>query len=283
MQTITAVAPLRTAIADLRRGGRPVALVPTMGALHEGHVSLVEKAVTMGANTVASIFVNPTQFGPDEDLGRYPRQEQTDAALLAQAGCDVLFLPAVEAVYPPGFTTSVHVGGLTDVMEGASRPGHFDGVATVVTKLLLMALPDIAIFGEKDWQQLAVIRRFVRDLDIPVRIVGAPIVRDRDGLALSSRNAYLSAGERQQAAHLPVALKAAIAAIRNGEAIDRTLAAARQQLETAGFRIDYLTLANGDTLQPLDRPDTSARLFVAASLGKTRLIDNMALQAGEEP
>lgn len=275
MKTISAISPLRNAIYELRKTGKPIALVPTMGALHAGHLSLVEKGLELGANVVASIFVNPKQFGANEDLGRYPRQEEEDARLLAEAGCALLFLPKPADIYPDGFATNVSVRGLDSVMEGASRPGHFDGVATVVTKLLTITAPDYAIFGEKDWQQLAIIRRFSQDLNLPVEIVGAPIIRDSDGLALSSRNAYLSADERQRATSLPQALEQCASAIRAGENLGVALETAKVKLAQAGFVTDYLILADESTLQPIATGAQGARLFVAARLGTTRLIDNM--------
>lgn len=275
MDTVREVAPLRAKIREWRAAGDRVALVPTMGALHAGHLSLVGIGQRRAHRVVASIFVNPRQFGANEDLDRYPRQEAQDAAMLQQAGCDLLFLPPPRAIYPEGFSTNVSVGGLDTPMEGASRPGHFDGVATVVTKLLLMAFPDIAIFGEKDWQQLAIIRRLSTDLNIPVEIVGAPILRDPDGLAMSSRNAYLDPQQRAVAAALPRTLRAAAQAIAQGAQVEETLAAARAAISSAGFKVDYLTMADGQTLQSLGASQPGARLFVAAKLGKTRLIDNM--------
>lgn len=279
MDTARSISELRTRVRAWRQCGETVALVPTMGALHAGHLALVAAARATADRCIASIFVNPMQFGAGEDLARYPRQEARDAELLHQADCDLLFLPAPDAVYPAGFATSVHVAGPSAPMEGAARPGHFDGVATVVAKLLLMATPDIAIFGEKDWQQLAVIRRLVADLDIDVEIRGAPIVRDADGLALSSRNAYLSAAERAAAAALPRALRQAAAAIAAGTPPAAALARAHQQLAAAGFETDYLQLADGATLAALDAAQPGARLFAAARIGRTRLIDNVAVPA----
>ena len=273
---VRSVSALRVAIATFRPGR--VALVPTMGALHAGHLALVAAARAAGATRiVASIFVNPTQFGPNEDFDRYPRDEATDAAALAAAGVDLLFAPAVAAMYPGGYATTVRVAGLGDVLDGAARPGHFDGVATVVTKLLLAAAPDLAVFGEKDWQQLAVIRRLVADLALPVEIVGAPIVRDADGLALSSRNAFLTPGERIRAVALPQALETARAALRAGGEVATTLAAAAAALVTAGFAPpDYVELVDAN-LCPLTAVSAPARLLAAARIGTTRLIDNIAL------
>ncbi len=276
---VRTVAALRAHVAAWKAGGEPVGLVPTMGALHDGHLSLVAAARARG-RVVASIFVNPKQFGPDEDLDRYPRDEAGDAAALAAMGCDLLFAPPPAEVYPRGFATEVRVPGLSDVLDGQARPGHFDGVATVVAKLLNMVRADAAYFGEKDWQQLAIIRRLAADLDTGTEIVGRPIVRDGDGLALSSRNAYLSADERAHAVALPVALHAAGRALVKGEPLDGTLIAARAALTAAGFGpIDYVTLADLDTLVTLDRFDRPARLLAAAWMGKTRLIDNVPVPA----
>ncbi len=276
LPVVRSVSALRVAIAAFRPGG--VALVPTMGALHAGHLALVAAARAAGAtHVVASIFVNPTQFGPGEDFDRYPRDEAADAAALAAAGVDLLFAPAVAAMYPPGHATTVRVAGLGDILDGAARPGHFDGVATVVTKLLLAAAPNLAVFGEKDWQQLAVIRRLVADLSLPVEIIGAPIVRDADGLALSSRNAFLTPGERVQAVALPQALETAREALREGGEVATTLAAAAAAMVTAGFAPpDYVALVDA-SLRPLTAISAPARLLAAARIGTTRLIDNIAL------
>lgn len=282
METVRDISTLRTRIRAMREGGQQVALVPTMGALHQGHLPLVFMGRQHGRRVVTSIFVNPKQFGANEDLGRYPRTEASDVRLLEAAGCDLLFAPTVEEVYPNGFATSVHVGGLGETMEGTSRPGHFDGVTTVVAKLLLMTMPDVALFGEKDWQQLQLIRRMVVDLDLPVEILSVPIARDHDGLALSSRNAFLSAEDRRTAALLPQTLAEATEALGRGDDPTTVLATARQRLRDAGFKLDYLTLADGATLTPLDRPQPHARLFVAAGLGTTRLIDNMSVPSNEQ-
>lgn len=276
LSIVRSVSALRVAIAAFRPGR--VALVPTMGALHAGHLALVAAARAAGAtHVVASIFVNPTQFGPSEDFDRYPRDEAADAAALAAAGVDLLFAPAVAAMYPGGHATTVRVAGLGDILDGAARPGHFDGVATVVTKLLLAAAPDLAVFGEKDWQQLAVIHRLVADLSLPVEIIGAPIVRDADGLALSSRNAFLTPGERIRAVALPQALEAARDALRAGGEVAATLAAAAAALVKAGFAPpDYVELVDAN-LCPLTAISAPARLLAAARIGATRLIDNIAL------
>jgi pantoate--beta-alanine ligase len=273
---VRSIDALRAMIAAFRPGR--VALVPTMGALHGGHVALVAAARAAGAtHVVASIFVNPTQFGPTEDFDRYPRNEAADAAALATAGADLLFAPDVATIYPAGHATMVRVAGLGDVLDGAARPGHFDGVATVVAKLLIAATADLAVFGEKDWQQLAIIRRLVADLALPVEIVGATIVRDADGLALSSRNAYLTADERARAIALPLALAASRDALRGGAEVAATLATAAATLVAAGFASpDYVALVDAD-LRPLTSFAHSARLLAAARLGTTRLIDNIAL------
>ena len=278
MQTVRELGTLRTAVAALREGGERVALVPTMGALHAGHLALVAEARRHG-RVVASIFVNPRQFGPDEDLARYPRREASDARLLADAGCDLLWAPAAETMYPAGFATSVAVAGVSERWDGAARPGHFDGVATVVTKLLNQVAPDLALFGEKDWQQLQVIRRLVADLDMAVEIVGVATQRDDDGLALSSRNLYLSADERARAVALPRALGEAARLIGRGDDPAAALAQAKAALTAAGFEVDYVGLADAATLgEPLrGRP---RRLLAAARLGTTRLIDNIAVEQG---
>ena len=276
LSIVRSVSALRVAIAAFRPGR--VALVPTMGALHAGHLALVVAARAAGAtHVVASIFVNPTQFGPSEDFDRYPRDEAADAAALAAAGVDLLFAPAVAAMYPGGHATTVRVAGLGDILDGAARPGHFDGVATVVTKLLLAAAPNLVVFGEKDWQQLAVIRRLVADLSLPVEIIGAPIVRDADGLALSSRNAFLTPGERIRAVALPQALETARDALRAGGEVATTLAAAAAALVTAEFAPpDYVELVDAN-LRPLTAISAPARLLAAARIGATRLIDNISL------
>ena len=255
-----------------------LALVPTMGALHAGHMALIAEARKLADSVVASIFVNPAQFGEGEDFGRYPRAEQQDSQMLEQAGCDLLWAPSVGDVYPAGFATKVSIGGVAERWEGEARRGHFDGVVTVVAKLLLSVRPDIALFGEKDFQQLAVIRRMVCDLDIAVEIVGVPTVRDADGLALSSRNDYLSAEQRQQALALPRTLQAARAAILSGTPVPEVLHEAHAALRNGGFsRIDYFTVVDAATLEPVDRPHGTMQLLAAAVIGTTRLIDNLAV------
>ena len=280
MQSIREASQLSAALIALRAGGKSLALVPTMGALHAGHLALVEEAKRHAERVAATIFVNPLQFGANEDLGRYPRQEEKDADMLERVGCDLLWLPQPAELYPPGFATSVSVKGLSDRWEGEARPGHFDGVATVVAKLLCAVRPDIAVFGEKDFQQLAVIRRMTQDLQLGVDILGMPTVRDADGLALSSRNAYLSADERQRALALPQALNEAAAAIRSGASVSETLATAVDRLKTAGFaKVDYVALVNPQTFEPLDKAEGPMRLIAAATIGTTRLIDNLPVEA----
>ena len=279
LQIVRTVEELRKTVNGWRAAGLRVALVPTMGALHQGHLSLVEAAKAHADRVVASIFVNPKQFGPNEDLSRYPRQEAKDAQMLEGAGCDVLFLPGVEEMYPDGFATNISVAGVSSGLCGDDRPGHFDGVATVVTKLLNMARPDVAIFGEKDFQQLAVIRRFVTDLNMGIEILGAPIVREADGLAMSSRNAYLSAEQRAVASALPQVLAKVRDQIAGGADVAAAIASGAQALLDAGFdRVDYLELRDAASLAPLTALDRPARLFVAARLGTTRLIDNLAVE-----
>ncbi|WP_137823501.1 pantoate--beta-alanine ligase [Pseudomonas sp. D(2018)] len=278
MQIARTVASLRAAIADLRRTGGRVALVPTMGALHDGHLALVNAASMRVEHVVVSIFVNPRQFGPNEDYADYPRQEQTDLRLLEDAGVSLVWAPNVETMYPAGYSTSVSVSGITRDLDGAARPGHFEGVATVVLKLFNQVRPDVAIFGEKDFQQLAMVRRLAHDLDTGVEVVGCPTDRAEDGLALSSRNAYLSPDQRINAATIPRVLGAAAESLRMGEPVSQTLLTAKSRLEQAGFApIDYLDLRDASTLEPVDTLLSPARLMVAAWLGTTRLIDNMAV------
>jgi len=284
MRTVTTVRDLRDALAPERAAGRSIGLVPTMGSFHDGHLSLVRRAREACDVVVVSLFLNPTQFGPAEDLAAYPRDESRDRALAEAEGVDLLFEPPVEEVYPEGFDTTVTVGGLTSVLEGdpARRgPGHFAGVATVVTKLFNMVGADVAYFGQKDAQQALVIRKLVRDLDIPVRIEVLPIVRDPDGLALSSRNAYLGGDERERALALSRALRAAEEAVAGGTIeADAVLAAARAKLDEAGLEPEYLELRSAHDLSEVERVNGSTLLAVAARVGRARLIDN-AILGGE--
>lgn len=278
MQIIRDIATLHRAVAALKQGGKSVALVPTMGALHDGHLSLIRMGRRVADHVVASIFVNPTQFGPNEDFAAYPRDEARDAALLVEEGTALLWAPDVGVMYPGGHSTHIEVAELGADYCGAARPGHFDGVATVVAKLFNQVRPDVAIFGEKDWQQLAIIRRMARDLDFAIDILGAPIARDTDGLALSSRNAYLSSDQRRIAAVFPAALQAAAKAIAGGADVAQSLADAEAAIVGGGFdSIDYVALADADSLERLPAFRAPARLLAAARIGKTRLIDNLAV------
>jgi pantoate--beta-alanine ligase len=275
---VRTVAELRARVALWRSGGERVGLVPTMGALHDGHLSLVRRAHADCGRVVVTLFVNPKQFGPNEDFARYPRDEAADAAKLGAAGADLLFAPDVATMYGEGFATTVTVAGLTDAMEGVVRPGYFAGVATVVSKLLNQAGADDAYFGEKDYQQLAVIRRLAADLDIATHIHGVPTVREADGLALSSRNVYLTPAERHVAPALQHALASAAAALMQGAAVQPTLEAARAAILKAGFAaVDYIELRDAENLASLSALTRPARLLAAARLGKTRLIDNVTV------
>jgi pantoate--beta-alanine ligase len=280
LPTARTVLHLRDQVAAWRKEGLTVALVPTMGALHEGHLSLVRKALEEADRVVASVFVNPTQFAPGEDFEAYPRSEARDAELLASAGCHLLYAPTAAAIYPEGFSTTITVWDVSAPLEGERRPTHFAGVATVVAKLLIQAQPDAAVFGEKDWQQLQVIRRMAIDLDLPVRILGAPTVRAEDGLALSSRNAYLTPEQRLVAGVLNRVIRALAEAAAAGEPLEPAEQAAAEVLIEAGFdKVDYIAVRHAETLAPL-RPsvgDAPARVLAAAWLGQTRLIDNMAV------
>jgi len=277
--TSRTVADLRAHVAPWRKAGKSIALVPTMGALHAGHLSLVTLAKSKADRVVVSIFVNPIQFGPREDFNTYPRDEAGDIEKLRAAGADLVFAPNTAEMYPAGFSTKVSIGDLTEDLCGANRPNHFDGVATVVTKLLLQCAPDIAIFGEKDYQQLLIIKHLVRDLDVPVEVLGGEIVREKDGLALSSRNAYLSPAERKTAPLLHQTISEVAAALARGEGADAACVAGRFKLEAAGFRVDYIAVRDPDTLKPLSGPVKHARVLAAAYLGKTRLIDNVPVPA----
>ncbi|WP_144097755.1 pantoate--beta-alanine ligase [Croceicoccus sediminis] len=285
MQTIRALNPLRETTAALRRAagrGARLALVPTMGALHDGHLTLVRRARELAEIVAVSIFVNPKQFGPNEDLDAYPRQLERDSELLISEGVDLLWAPEREEMYPEGYASNISVEGVSAGLCGADRPGHFDGVATVVCKLFNQVAPDIALFGEKDWQQLAVIRRMARDLDLyapmPAAIIGVPIVREKDGLAMSSRNAYLSPGQRAAAAVLPGAMRDAIEKLAIGDPAAGVLEELKARLLSGGFdSIDYAELRDAASIELLDEPGDDTRLFVAARIGGTRLIDNMAV------
>jgi pantoate--beta-alanine ligase len=273
------IADLRETVTGWRRQGFTVGFVPTMGALHEGHLSLVRAAVERTDRVVASVFVNPAQFAAHEDLGAYPRQEERDTELLAGAGCHLMYAPGVDEMYPAGSTTRIDVGGPAEGLEGAFRPQMFGGVALVVAKLFNQVQPDVAVFGEKDWQQLMVVRRLVRDLDIPVEIVGLPTARDGHGLALSSRNAYLSAAELETARRLNGVLAEAGARAAAGEAVEAIEAAAVDALLAAGFdSVDYVAVRRAEDLSAFSRTvDAPARVLAAARIGRTRLIDNMAV------
>ncbi len=283
MNTVHTVAQLRAALARARQEGKRIGLVPTMGNLHEGHIALVEMALQRTDHVVVSIFVNPLQFGPNEDLDSYPRTLAEDQRRLLDAGAHTVFAPSVNEMYPEGMQghTLVSVPVVSDGLCGASRPGHFDGVATVVTKLLNMVQPDVAVFGEKDFQQLAVIRKMALDLCLPVQIMGAPIVRAADGLALSSRNGYLDENERRVAPQLYQTLQQLAGQLLAGRRdFDTLLEEARQQLQQAGFRPDYLELRDTTTLQPADEHSRDITILAAAFLGRTRLIDNLRCTLG---
>lgn len=275
MQQVTTIKDCRALVQARRACGQKIGFVPTMGALHDGHLSLLRQAKADGHETVASIFVNPAQFGPNEDFALYPRRAAEDAALLEQSGAGLLFLPEVQEIYPHGFATDVRVKNLGDYLCGPFRPGHFEGVATVVCKLLNIVQPDTAYFGEKDWQQLQVIKGLVRDLDMPVHIVGVPTLREADGLAMSSRNQYLDAVDRAKAPLLYITLCDLATKLCKGGDIAALLKTARRGIEENGFQVDYLEYADGETLVPLRAHLKPARLFVAARLGRTRLIDNI--------
>jgi pantoate--beta-alanine ligase len=278
LEIVRTVADLRKHIALWRKGEVRVGLVPTMGALHQGHMALVEAARAECDRIVASIFVNPKQFAPTEDLGSYPRREAADVEMLASAGVDLVFIPAVDEIYPPGFATLVRVDGLTEGLCGAHRAGHFVGVTTVVTKLLIQALPDTAYFGEKDYQQLTVVRRLARDLDLPVQIAGVPTVREPDGVALSSRNVYLSAEERRIAPNLARVLRSIAAVLaQDPNAVAQEIAHGSAALQQAGFAVEYLEIREAESLAVTSEVTASSRVFAAVRLGTTRLIDNMPI------
>jgi pantoate--beta-alanine ligase len=275
-EIVRTVADLRARVGAWRKAGERIGLVPTMGALHDGHLALVRASMKQCRRTVVSIFVNPTQFGPNSDFSRYPRDLDGDVSALATVGADLVFAPDVAEMYPHGFATTVTVAGLTEGLCGPHRPGHFAGVATVVAKLLNQTAPDAAYFGEKDWQQFQVVRRLARDLDLAVDIVGVPTVREPDGLAMSSRNRYLGPDERARAATLFRVISEVARALAAGAAAREVIARGKAQLKDAGFDpIDYLDVVDANKLVPLDRADGPTRVAVAAWLGSTRLIDNV--------
>jgi len=281
IETITELDVLRERVRSWKRDGLRVAFVPTMGNLHDGHFSLVKRAREHADRVVASVFVNPTQFGPNEDFARYPRTPEADARGLEAAGCDAMWLPSVETMYPYGVdaTVRVQVPAVTTTLEGASRPGHFDGVATVVSRLFNQVQPDVAVFGRKDYQQLAVVRYMVRDLAFPIDIVGADIVREANGLAMSSRNQYLSADERAQASEIRRCLEAMAGAIHSGQPREAVEAQAAGRLAQAGFEPDYTVVRRQDLTEPAAGETGSMVALVAARLGRTRLIDNFEFDA----
>ena len=281
IDTAHTVADLRAHLAKWRKAGETVALVPTMGALHDGHLSLIELAKRSADRVVVSVFVNPTQFGPREDYRAYPRDEAGDLDKLGRAGADLAYLPDGAEMYPAGFSTTVKVCDLTRDLCGGARPNHFEGVATVVTKLLMQCGPDIAVFGEKDYQQLLAVKRLVHDLDMPVEILSAPIVREPDGLALSSRNAHLTPAQRKNAPVLYQTIAEIARDLESGRGCDATLVKARFKLEAAGFRVDYVSVRDPITLKTLEGPVRRARVLAAAYLGQTRMIDNVPVPLGD--
>jgi pantoate--beta-alanine ligase len=279
LRIVRTVAALRTAVRRYQAAGEEIALVPTMGALHQGHLALVRLARRRARRVIVSIFVNPAQFAPHEDLASYPRSFDADVAALAETGADLIWAPSADAMYPPGFALHLVPDGPAKVgLEDAFRPHFFAGVATVVAKLLIQCAPDVAVFGEKDYQQLKVIVQLARDLDLPVKIIAAPTVRERDGLALSSRNAYLSQAERAAAPALYRALKDSAARIKRGDLIAQVLDEGGAAIEQAGFALDYFEARHADTLRKIEADTTGPfRLLVAARIGRTRLIDNVAV------
>lgn len=277
MTRVENVSQLQQSLVEAAKAGKRVALVPTMGALHAGHIKLVEEAKKLADYVVASVFVNPVQFAPGEDFEKYPRSMDSDLKKLSDAGVSLAYTPSVADIYPPGFTTKVTVGDVGTVLCGKFRPGHFDGVATVVTKLLLRVLPHIAVFGEKDYQQLCIIRQLVSDLDMPMEIVGVPTVRESDGLAMSSRNAYLTAEERKLAPRFYEALTSVAQMITAGTAVEAAMMVGGTKLSSLGFKVDYLDYRQADTLFVLDALEKPSRLLGAVRLGNTRLIDNIAI------
>jgi len=280
LQVVQSVAEVRAAITSIRQRGHRIGFVPTMGALHVGHVSLIERARTECDYVAVSIFVNPTQFGPNEDFNRYPRPREADLQICRNAGADLVFYPTVETMYPVGHRTFVEVSGLSEILEGAIRPGHFRGVATVVTKLFAIVLPDKAYFGQKDYQQQTLIRVMTRELNLPTEVVTCETIRDPDGLALSSRNAYLSPSERQAGLCLSRALRAAERLVNQGERnVSRLEATMRHEIEmTSGAKLDYAVVVHRESLCELPEPQPEMAALVAAQVGTTRLIDNMILR-----
>jgi len=278
METVRTITDLRARLNDWRKSGQKIGLVPTMGGLHDGHLSLVEKSRSCCNRTVATLFVNPTQFAPHEDFAKYVRDEAGDLAKFEGAGADLIFAPNVAEIYPDGHSTKIEVQGISQVLEGEFRPHFFSGVATVVAKLLLQTLPDVAVFGEKDYQQLCVIKSMVRDLDIPVNILGAATIRERDGLAMSSRNKYLNADERQIAPALYRTITTIAENVRDGQNPAAQRSWAEAELTRAGFgAVDYVAVRDSDTLEPVNDASRPARALAAAWLGSTRLIDNVAI------
>jgi pantoate--beta-alanine ligase len=274
---------LGAVLQEWRAAGEAIALVPTMGALHQGHLDLVTASRRIADRVIATIFVNPLQFNDPADLDRYPRSEEADCDKLRASGCDAVWIGEMSDLYPNGFATTVSVAGVSEGWEGAHRPGHFDGVATVVAKLFIAVMPDAAIFGEKDWQQLAVIKRMTTDLGLPIAVHGYPTVRDNDGLAMSSRNANLSADERRRAIALPQALEEARDAILGGAPVELALAAAKARLGEAGFApVDYVAFVHAATLEPVETVEGERRLIAAARIGSTRLIDNLSVISDTE-
>jgi pantoate--beta-alanine ligase len=283
METVSTIAAVRERVSRWQREGQRVAFVPTMGNLHPGHISLIEVARQRGDRFIASIFVNPMQFGPNEDYAHYPRTPEKDRSMLAEAGCDLMFMPDVAEIYPAGLehSTRVTVPELSGLLDGEFRPGHFDGVSTVVAKLFNIVQPDIAVFGEKDFQQLAIIRRMVADLCVPIEIIGAPTVREKDGLAMSSRNQYLTADERKIAPELYAALTRAVKRISAGERnLGAIESAELEAIRRAGFRPDYFTVRDARSLTAPNGNSKHLVVLVAARLGKARLIDNLQVMLG---
>jgi len=278
VQIVRTIIELRQQVANWRAAGHRIGLVPTMGALHEGHLSLVKAIAGKADKIVVSIFVNPAQFGAGEDLESYPRREQEDCVKLDETPASLVFAPSVTEMYPNGHTTRITLDGISEILEGAQRPGHFDGVATIVSKLLLQCQPDIAIFGEKDYQQLAVIRQFVRDLDIPVEIMGGTLIREADGLAYSSRNGYLNSAERAIAGQFNRILNALVLSVQAGTDIRQAEKTATDALLAAGFAsVDYVSVVDPDILLPVDLLEAPARVLAVARIGSVRLLDNMAI------